>query len=77
MMTVMVIRGVTLDGASQGIEYYLNPDFDRLSDSVVSVEHQALEAPVSITGLWLLRILRSGKFSAVLVAQRKAYSVYQ
>ena len=35
MMTVMVVRGVTLDGASLGIEYYLNPDFNRLSDSIV------------------------------------------
>ena len=38
MMTVMVVRGVTLDGASLGIEYYLTPDFNRLSDSIVSFE---------------------------------------
>ena len=38
MMTVMVVRGVTLDGASLGIEYYLTPDFNRLSDSIVSAK---------------------------------------
>ena len=40
MMTVMVVRGVTLDGASLGIEYYLTPDFNRLSDSIVSFKIQ-------------------------------------
>ena len=40
MMTVMVVRGVTLDGASLGIEYYLTPDFNRLSDSIVSFKQE-------------------------------------
>ena len=42
MMTVMVIRGVTLNGASLGIEYYLTPDFNRLSDSIVSAKDDKL-----------------------------------
>ena len=32
MLTVLFIRGVTLPGASIGIEYYLKPDFERLLD---------------------------------------------
>lgn len=32
MLTVLFIRGVTLPGASVGIEYYLKPDFERLLD---------------------------------------------
>ena len=35
MMTIMVIRGCTLEGAATGLEFYLKPDFSRLSDSVV------------------------------------------
>ena len=32
MLTVLLIRGVTLPGAGQGIIYYLKPDFERLLD---------------------------------------------
>ena len=35
MMTILLINGLLLDGASEGIEYYLNPDFDRLTDGAV------------------------------------------
>ena len=39
MLTVLVIRGVTLDGASKGIEFYLIPkDFDKLYESKIWVE---------------------------------------
>ena len=37
MMTILLINGLLLDGASEGIEYYLNPDFDRLTDGVVRI----------------------------------------
>ncbi len=41
MMTILLINGATLDGAADGIEYYLNPDFDRLSDGTVSASGHA------------------------------------
>ena len=35
LLTVMLVRGVTLDGAGQGIMYYLKPDFSKLSEARV------------------------------------------
>ena len=37
MMTVMVIRGATLDGAVDGIIYYLKPDLSRLANARVNL----------------------------------------
>ncbi|VDI22541.1 solute carrier family 6 (neurotransmitter transporter, GABA) member 6/8/11/12/13 [Mytilus galloprovincialis] len=37
ILTTLLIRAVTLDGAIYGIKYYLSPDFSRLSDPQVSV----------------------------------------
>ena len=36
MMTILLINVCLLDGASDGIKYYLSPDFDRLADGAVS-----------------------------------------
>ena len=36
VLTTLLIRAVTLDGAIYGIKYYLNPDFSRLSDPQVN-----------------------------------------
>ena len=38
MLLVLVIRGVTLPGARQGLEFYLYPDLDRLKDPKVWIE---------------------------------------
>lgn len=35
LLTIMLIRGVTLEGASLGIEFYLIPDWSKLSDPKV------------------------------------------
>ena len=35
LMCVLLIRGVTLDGAAEGIKFYLLPDFSKLADPQV------------------------------------------
>lgn len=35
MLVVVLVRGVTLDGAMDGIVFYLKPDFGRLADAEV------------------------------------------
>ena len=36
VLLILLIRGVTLDGAGVGLEYFLVPDFEKLSDIDVS-----------------------------------------
>ncbi|GFR91172.1 sodium- and chloride-dependent taurine transporter-like [Elysia marginata] len=37
-MFILLIRGVTLEGSSLGLEYYLNPKWERLADAQVWVD---------------------------------------
>jgi len=37
LLTALLIRGATLEGAADGIYYYLIPQWDRLADSTVSL----------------------------------------
>ena len=35
ILTILLLRGVTLEGAGEGIKFYLKPDFSRLGDPQV------------------------------------------
>lgn len=35
LMFVLLVRGVTLEGAAEGLKYYLLPDWQRLKDPQV------------------------------------------
>ena len=39
LLTAVLIRGVTLPGAADGIKFYLTPDLSRLSDGRVTCYH--------------------------------------
>ena len=62
MMTILLINSATLDGAADGIEFYLNPDLDRLADEQVTIYSKGdtiLVAVLVNLGLWLTRWLIS------------------
>ena len=35
LLTALLIRGLTLDGYKEGIDYYITPDLDKLTDAKV------------------------------------------
>ena len=35
LLTVLLVRGLTLDGHKEGIEFYIIPDWDKLKDPKV------------------------------------------
>ncbi len=42
MLTILLIRGVTLPGAGQGLAYYIVPDFYKLTEASVCTLHVLL-----------------------------------
>ena len=53
MMTIMMIRGVTLKGAVKGIEFYLTPNFTRLGDSEVRIPAKIIDYYMNSTTAYL------------------------
>ena len=52
MLVVLFVRGVTLEGASKGLLFYLKPDFNRLTDT------QVIILPLLRTHLFLARVIK-------------------
>ena len=52
-MAVLLIRGVTLPGAAEGIKFYLIPDWDKLCSAQVRSLHIPLDS-VAFLNDWLL-----------------------
>lgn len=59
MLVVLLIRGVTLPGASQGIYFYLYPDLSRLSDPQVGWKsHRSPEPELLMVHSAILLLMR-------------------
>ncbi|KAH3750902.1 hypothetical protein DPMN_185440 [Dreissena polymorpha] len=37
ILTILLIRAVTLEGHREGVDFYLNPDIEKLGSAAVSV----------------------------------------
>ena len=61
VLTILLIKGLTLDGAMLGVEYFLVPDFDKLKS--LSIWRKAAEQLFYSLGIGWGGLIMSGSYN--------------
>lgn len=65
MLLILLVRGVMLPGAAEGIIFYLKPDISRLADPQVRGGVRQMLATRMFSVLWPLDLLLAGHLAVV------------
>ena len=67
MLTALLVRGATLPGATEGLRYYLEPNWEKILDyQVIRQYFQAAHKPTAFGGRCLTPSMRPGNRAKVL-----------